>query len=379
MNDSVLDYTYDQTQRLVRKDRDDEDSIFEEKTVKYFYNVSGGNFSKTINFLSKSEEIMLSISGQASAQTSVVVKLNNTTVFKSNFTSLIFLNEYIKTDETNALEITISSSGAINNLHIILRGEVDLDVEKPLFAFSSTYKVADKAVSTYSSVNALLGGLFDYKSPSYDKIYDICFNFSASNTTKGDFAILYKSSSGLNLLNVTKSKSVVITTDVDSACFIPTNAVEYMVVYVKNGKTSAVYVNSNMEITQTISVTCLAGVNVTKVVSICADSPLDYFIAFSGNTVYTVGANFNNTGADVFNGKGFLNVCQANDVSAFYNNTKLYLYCLGFGEVKVVTLVVSTGVSYYKDETFKNYNGGFLLNGESYLYGTNTVDNVSNE
>jgi len=90
MNDSVLDYTYDQTQRLVRKDRDDEDSIFEEKTVKYYYNVSGGNFSKTINFLSKSDEIMLSISGQVSAQTSVVVKLNSTTVFKSNFASLMF-------------------------------------------------------------------------------------------------------------------------------------------------------------------------------------------------------------------------------------------------------------------------------------------------
>ena len=212
MNNSAFDYVYDNTQKLVRKNLEENDTIFENKKVNFHYNCTDGNFYKKLEIMSQGDVVMVNISAYVSASAQVTVKLNSVNVFNETFSSFVFVNEFINVSGEDVLEISIvQSSQNIKYINISLCGKVDIKPQEFLLTYNENSISAILGdVKSYSGVSNLLSGICDIKYNSSVKYYDIAYNFNA-NSKKENLLILYTKNNKLYLKNQTSNLEAVVT------------------------------------------------------------------------------------------------------------------------------------------------------------------------
>ncbi len=373
MNNSAFDYVYDNTQKLVRKNLEENDTIFEDKKVNFHYNCTDGNFYKELKLMSQSDVVMLNISAYVSTNAQVTIKINGTNVFNETFSSFVFVNEFINVSGEDVLEIFIIKSGQnIKNINISLCGKVDIKPQEFLLTYNeNSISAILGEVKSYSGVSNLLSGFCDIKYNNSVKYFDIAYNYNA-NSKKENLLILYAKNNKLYLKNQTSNLEVVVTElDTMSACVVPVASINYYVVFVSKGKTYVATIASDMTVSSTSVVESLKNYTISEVKTINGDAPASKFIAKGENNVLVVDVNLNM--ASPFNMPVYSILSDAKNVSAFYVGGNLYIILCDLNSVEIVILQVSTGINKVSQNMYYNYSAGFVFDDKIYLVRNSNV------
>lgn len=375
MSENIIDYTYEQTQKLVKKNNEKDYYAFDRKSYNFFYNVPNGNFNKKYQFQTNGEDVLFNISAFLTGSASVTVKFNGNVIFNGTFSNFIFVNDCLSTLYFNNLEITITPENcSISKLNVNFDGEMYIDSDKKCFAKNgSTVKMLCGDIIEFSSLNDLKNGINDYKSPSQYSIFDIMYKCKTDGQL-GDFMVLYDKNGMLTIKNTNSNVEYEIVDGVESACFIKTNFAVYELLYVKNGKLYKAVVGSNMDSVETNLLTQFE--SVTEVSSAVSDGVTGKVVIVSENNIYVM--DFYLTDASLIN-NNITAIGDGNSAMAFYDSNTMYVFSSNYNELKLYTFDCTSAPVKKSESVYKNFVGGFVYDGKVYVYGKNSVLLVSED
>lgn len=372
MSESIVDYTYEQTQKLVKKNNERVYYAFDRKSYNFFYNVPSGGFYKKYEFQTNGEDVLFNISAFVSSNTSVSVKFNGNTIFSGTFNSYVFVNDCLSTVYSNTLEVSITpASGSVEKLNINFDGELYIDTDKKIFAINgSTVKMLSGDILEFSSLDALKNGVNNFKTASKN-YYDMMYKYNSSGEI-GDFFVLYDNGGMLTIKNTNTNAECEIVSGVESACFIKSNYSNYELVYVKSGKLYIAEVASSFDSVETSVVTQFE--SATSVFPVTANGSTGKFIVVAENYMYLY--DYIVTDASQI-GNNITPIGDGSSATAFYDSNTLYVFSNSYNELKLLEIDCTSSPVKKSENIYKNFVGGFVYGGNVYVYGKNTVLLVS--